>query len=176
MAEGTALRLVSRCTTVEEIVRAFRTLVRPDVPDRLDVPTTGSVPTIGTQVRVALTLASKVAVIEGDAEVVDASGRLGLRFTRLDPRSKGLLAHMAEHRDREPPPVPRHLVPLGVMAGTAATARNDAGLAVCVVETLSSGPPPSRASADLGTTLRMPGPIPRREDTLRTVRGPDDRV
>ncbi len=151
MADGNAWRLVSRCVTVEDLVRAFRTFATADGLE--NVPVTGTGPADGAKLRVTLSLASKVAVLDGDAVVATGPGVLSIRFVSIDVRGKGLLAYMVEHRGTQhPPPLPRHLVPLGAPLGTGA--RGD-GSATCTIESVAAS-----------------GPVPVPRPSEPTIRGP----
>ena len=126
MAERLALRFVSRCQTVDQFARVFCPHAQLD---RLSVPLATEPPPIGTRLRATVSLANKLGVIEGDAEIVDnVAGVIALRFHALDPRSRGFLAHLVAHRNLDPAPVPRHLVPMGaaVAGGLSAPIRRSA--------------------------------------------------
>ncbi len=134
VAAGPALRLVSRCATVEEFVRAF---CGSAAADTLEVQLASAPPASGTRGRVVVALANRIAVIDGDAEVTCDATRVTIRYTRLDARSKGLLAHLVECNGKDTiAAVPRHLVPLGAPVGDATTARDQADRAACTAEPL----------------------------------------
>ena len=173
MANGTAWRLVSRCATVEDLIRVFRTLAGPE--GLTAIPVTGA-PVASGRGRVVVTLASRVAVLDGEAEVsvggatagaagAPAGATIDVRYLRLDARGKGLLAHMVEHAAAAvPPAVPRHLVPLGAAIGVAQGGAVDAAAATCAVEAMA---PAGAARPDLAT-VRMPGSA--REPAPPTIR------
>jgi hypothetical protein len=153
VADGTAWRLVSQCATVEDVVRVFRTLASAD--GLTGIPVSGIGPGGGSQVRLVLALSTKAAVLDGDAVVTTGPGTVSVRFTKIDARGKGLLAHMVEHRASDAPPaVPRHLVPLGAAAGTSASARGDVSMAKCTFEPM---PRTRTPTGDVASTVRMPG-------------------
>ncbi|MEZ4402391.1 MAG: PEGA domain-containing protein [Kofleriaceae bacterium] len=150
MAAGTALRLVTQCTTLEEFVRVFRARA---TADGITVPAISPTPPEGTR-RIVVALASRATILDGDADVdQDADGGYTVQFSRLDVRSRGLLNFLVEAGGRGlVGAIPRHLVPLGVPIGDPATARDLDELAGCAAEPMAARatePPPLRSTASL---------------------------
>jgi hypothetical protein len=95
--------LVSRCSSIEEFVAAFRRYA-----DRLGVfVPAGSPVAVGRKGRFAITLKDGRIVIDGDAEVIMSSARasglhgrpgMTLRFTRVDDHSRAVLDHLEKVR------------------------------------------------------------------------------
>lgn len=136
-------------------MRGFRALATADGFDGIPV---ANAPAAESQCRVVIALATRAAVFDGEAVITPGPGKVNVRFVRLDQRGKALLAHMIEQRTAEvPAPVPRHLIPLGAVAGTQAAVRPDVS-AACTLEALPA------AAAGLGAR-REPAP-----PTLRDVR------
>jgi len=95
--------LVSRCSSVDELVAAFRTYVHRD---HVFVPTTGQLAT-GRRMRVAITLADGTPVLTGDAEVLSSSvvpqgpyqkPGVRLRFFELDASAREVMARLERAR------------------------------------------------------------------------------
>jgi len=121
---------------------------------------------------VVVALANRIAVIDGDAEVTSNDDRVTVRYTRLDARSRGLLAHLVDaHGKGKIAACPRHLVPLGAPVGDPISARDEPELATCTAEPLvapasvprlpemTAAPKPARGVAVPSGPLTAPPPL-----------------
>ncbi|MCA9678813.1 MAG: hypothetical protein KC464_27535, partial [Myxococcales bacterium] len=122
-ADGYVISLVSRCSSVEEFVSAFRSYVHRD---HVFVPTTQPV-AAGRTVRLAITLADHTPVLAGEVEVLSSSTipqgphqkpGLRLRFQSLDGDGAALMRRF-ERPISDPGLVP-HADPATVPSGARA--------------------------------------------------------